>query len=303
MTTAFALLALTALVALPGGPAATEFPADSGSAALPDWNELFDFLDPDEVGVWAGPIDPAERANRNFARSHPHVREVFEIGERLVFSVRYGPIRAGQATMHIRGIELVGRDSCYHVVTTAGSNDFFSTFFHVRDRVETFMDLHTLLPRRFEKHLIEGGFRDDEIVLMDHRNGVALYESEKRGEKIAELCPACHDVLSAFYEVRTREFSPGDVLYLDTHTGGKNYPLEVQVYRRERVRVPAGEFDCLVIEPMLRAPGLFKQEGAVEIWLTDDAHRIPVQMKSALSIGSISVVLVEVQGRSGWGGD
>ena len=68
----------------------------------------------DEIIEWVGPfapVDAAERAAREFTRAHPHLGSVFELGERLVFSVRYGPIRAGEATMAIRGIAVVGGDS------------------------------------------------------------------------------------------------------------------------------------------------------------------------------------------------
>jgi hypothetical protein len=256
----------------------------------------------DEISLWVGPVAPvdaAERAAREFARLHPHLDDVFRIGERLVFSVRYGPIRAGQATMTIRGIEVVEGDSCYHIVTTAGSNDFFSTFFHVRDRVETFMRIRNLLPRRFEKHLLEGSYSNSEIVRFDHESQIALYGSGE-DQQIAELWPASHDILSAFYDVRTRNLVPGEEIFLDSHAGRRNYGLKVMVQERERVKVPAGEFDCVVVEPMLRAPGLFKHEGALRVWLTDDGVRIPVQMKSALPIGSISVVLTEVTGRPDW---
>lgn len=256
----------------------------------------------DEIPAWVGPIAPvdaAERAAREFARQHPCVDDVFQLGERLVFSVRYGPIRAGQATMAIRGIEVIDGDSCYHIVTTAGSNDFFSAFFHVRDRVESFMDIRTLLPRRFEKHLLEGGYSNSEVVHFDHRNQIATYDVD--GDvRVVELWPTCHDVLSAFYDVRARDLEPGDEIFLYSHTGKRNYALKVQVHGRERVKVPAGEFDCLIIEPIMRTPGLFKHEGALRVWLTDDDRRIPVQMKSALTIGSITVVLVEVTGRSDW---
>ena len=64
---------------------------------------------------------------------------------------------------------------------------------------------------------------------------------------------------------------------------------------RERIRVPAGTFDCIVIEPMLKAGGIFKNKGRLVIWITDDDRRIPVLMRSKLLIGSISVVLQEAK--------
>jgi hypothetical protein len=236
---------------------------------------------------------PAERERRIFAQTHPYLTDAFVPGEFLEFSVRYGPIRAGVATMAIEGIVTVGGDDCFHIVTTARSSDFFSTFFYVNDRVESFVRTRDLLPLRSEKHLIEGDFRDDEVVLFDQRNHVAIYDDGQ----VVELVDQAHDILSAFYSVRARDLVPGDGFDLNSHVDGKNYPIRVAVHRRERISVPMGDFDCLVVEPKLRTPGLFKHQGELLIWLTDDRRRIPVQMKSKLPIGSVSVVLTDIRGR------
>ena len=53
--------------------------------------------------------------------------------------------------------------------------------------------------------------------------------------------------------------------------------------------------NCIVIEPVLKAGGIFKNQGRLVIWLTDDDRRLPVLMKSKVSIGSISVVLTEMK--------
>ena len=239
---------------------------------------------------------PEEREQRLFHQIHPHYESALLLGEHLEFSVRYGPIRAGVATMAIAELSEVGGEPCFHIVTTARSSDFFSTFFYVNDRVESYIHTDTLLPLQFEKHLIEGDFRDNEVVLFDHDRNLAIYE----GPQYVEILPKAHDILSAFYSVRARDLEPGDVFNLESHVDGKNYPIRVTVHRRERVSVPVGEFDCVVVEPMLRTPGLFKHEGQLLVWLTEDGRRIPVQMKSKLTIGSISVVLTGVEGRPDW---
>ncbi len=264
-------------------------PVDDASVLLKEWAER-DSLFP------LAPATPEGRARRAFERDHPFIRDVFQVGERLIFSVRYGPVRAGEATMSIAAIETVGPDSCYHIVTTAASNDFFSTFFHVRDRYETYMDTRWLLSRRYEKHLNEGDYHNSAIVEMDQRRQLALYDTGK----VFEMLPGSHDILSAFYITRARRLEVGASFDLESHVDRKNYPIRVLVHRRERVKVPAGEFDCLVVEPVMRSEGLFKQKGQLLIWLTDDRRRIPVQVKSDLPIGAISIVLVKVEGRSDW---
>ena len=79
------------------------------------------------------------------------------------------------------------------------------------------------------------------------------------------------DALSAFYLTRFRALPIGGRVSFDYHAGRKTSVMEVKVLGRERVKVPAGTFNCVAIEPVLKAGGIFKNEGRLVIWLTDDA--------------------------------
>jgi hypothetical protein len=61
------------------------------------------------------------------------------------------------------------------------------------------------------------------------------------------------------------------------------------------VKVPAGEFYCVVVEPILQTPGIFEQKGSLTVWLTDDEKKMPVLMKSKVVVGSIVTELVSYQ--------
>jgi uncharacterized protein DUF3108 len=111
-----------------------------------------------------------------------------------------------------------------------------------------------------------------------------------------DFLPGAHDVLSSFYHLRMRDLAPGMSFDIENHVDRKNYPVRFNVERRERVKVPAGEFDCLVVQPVLRTPQLFQHKGKIWIWLTDDERKIPVQMKSELVVGAFSIVLTEIRG-------
>ena len=81
---------------------------------------------------------------------------------------------------------------------------------------------------------------------------------------------------------------PGDV-----HSTTVSSGQWTKVHRRERVKVDAGEFDCLVVEPILRGPGLFNQKGRLTVWVTDDKYKMPVLMRSRVVIGHVSAILKE----------
>jgi hypothetical protein len=212
----------------------------------------------------------------------------FGEGEKLTFAIQYGLIYAGDATLEIRNIAVIDSVKAYHVISTARTSKTFDIVFKVRDRVESFMDYNNLYSLRFEKHLREGKFRRDERVTFDQKNHLAIYS-----DKELNIPPNTHDFLSALYYARTLPINTGQAISLANHTSGKNYPIYVKVLRRERVRVPAGEFDCIVVEPVLQTASIFEQKGKLTIWLTDDTVKMPVLMRSKVIIGAFEAVLKE----------
>ncbi len=217
----------------------------------------------------------------------------FGVGERLVFEIGYGFVKAGTAIMGIPDVVRERGHLCYHIVSVAETNSFFSAFFEVRDVVESFLDTRLLVTRRFEKHIREGDYRTEDLAIFDHDRHIAIYP--KRKGELIPLPLAAQDILSSLYYVRMMELEVGKSVFIENHADRKNYPLEIKVLRRETVDVPAGKFDCLVVEPILRAAGLFKGEGRLMIWLTNDEHKIPVLMRSKVIIGSISAELSELE--------
>ena len=205
-----------------------------------------------------------------------------------MFTVQYGLINAGEATMEVRNLAEIDSTTAYRIVSDARTNKFFSTFFKVRDRFESYIDTTELVSLRYEKHVREGNFKRDDIVNFDQTEHVAIYK-----DRTVPIAPRTHDVLSALYYARTLPLEVGQSVSMANHTDGKNYPLIVRVHRRETVTVDAGTFDCIVVEPVLRGPGIFTQKGRLTVWLTDDMYKMPVLVKSKVVIGHVSAVLKE----------
>ncbi|UCE20365.1 MAG: DUF3108 domain-containing protein [Gemmatimonadota bacterium] len=219
-------------------------------------------------------------------RSMPN--KAFGVGERLIFSVEYGPVKAGQAVMEVSEVTEINGRRCYHIISEAETSELFSNFFEVKDRVESYMDVEGLFPWRFEKHLREGSYRSDMRVEYDQINHRAITDKDTM-----DVPPFVQDILSGFYYGRAQKLKRGKSIFIDHHSGRKLYPLEVKVLKKERIKVPAGVFKCIVIEPVLKAVGIFKHTGRLRVWLTDDRRRMPVLMKSKMIIGSVVAKLIE----------
>jgi hypothetical protein len=65
------------------------------------------------------------------------------------------------------------------------------------------------------------------------------------------------------------------------------------VLAREKLRTAFGERMAWKLEPHQQYEGVFAKKGRLWVWISDDAGRLPLLMKSTLTIGSIAARLVE----------
>lgn len=225
------------------------------------------------------------------------VNDAFKVGEKLTFDVKYGFVTAGVATMEIPRLKKISGRQAYHITFNVNSVPSFDWFYKVRDRYETYLDKEGLFPWRFEQHIREGGYSRDFSAFFDHKKGVA-----KTSEGQYEIPKYVNDIVSAFYLARTFDYTnmkKGDRVKLHNFYKDKVYPLDVVYHGKEKVTVPAGTFNCFIVEPLVQEGGLFKTEGNILVYLTDDALKIPIKVKTKVIIGSIDAELTNYEGLAG----
>lgn len=294
-------------LAVVGGLAATCRPAPAAPgreamavAAKPSTKDTSAAVKPNPAKATATPAKTAAKTSRT-ADSLPAPADTLppplrDLGqtalkapEKLVFDVIWGVwsfswVHAGKATVELLPTESPAQ---WKIRTLAWCNKFFQSIYPVQDTVYSIVDARGIYPLRFEKRLHEGSY---------HSRVSALYDQKAHTlttlDTTMAIDPFTHDVLSAFYYIRTRPLKVGDSFELSAVSGKKKYPLKVICHGRETVKVPAGEFKTLVVEPVLRGDGLFKAKGKLIIWLTDDAQHVPVKMQSKIPVGSIKAELV-----------
>lgn len=220
----------------------------------------------------------------------------FTGGEFLKFDIKYGFVTAAEAVMRVVDTVYNAR-KCLKVLFTLNSKPFFDVFYKVRDRYESIIDSAGLFPWRFEQHIREGGFSKDFFAEFDQNSHTAITTNGRY-----QIPPYVHDMLSAFYFSRTTDYSdfkPGRKVHLQNFYKDSTYELDVKFRGRQTVEVDAGKFNCIVIEPLAKEGGLFKSEGKVYIWLTDDDLKIPVIVTTKIPIGNVDSELVEYVGLAG----
>jgi len=221
----------------------------------------------------------------------------FKVGEVLTFEVKYGFVTAGIAEYSIpKIVKIAGRD-VYNVNFNVSSISAFDPFYKVRDHYETYVDVEGLFPWRFEQHIREGKYSRDFSAFFDQRKAKA-----KTSEGTYDIPRYVSDIVSAFYYARTFDYTkmkPGDRAHLENFYKDKTYPLDILFHGKETISVSAGTFDCIILEPLVQEGGLFKSDGSIVVWLTDDALRIPIKVKTKVLIGSIDAELSSYSGLLG----
>jgi hypothetical protein len=224
--------------------------------------------------------------------------KAFKVGEKLTFDVKYGFVTAGIATMAIPRIKKISGRDVYNITFDVNTVPSFDWIYKVRDHYESYMDVEGLFPWRFEQHIREGSFSRDFSAFFDQRNGKA-----KTSEGEYKIPKYVNDIVSAFYFARTINFSKfnvGETIRLQNFYKDTVYALDVKYLGKERVTVAAGTFNCVIVEPIIIKGGLFKSEGSIYVWLSDDNLKIPVKVKTKIVIGSIDAVLTSFEGVNGY---
>ena len=236
------------------------------------------------------------------------MNNAFSVGEKLTFKVRYGFVRAGTATMEVMPDKEIRGHKVYHIQTKAESASGFSWIYKVEDVVDSYIDKTGMFSWKFDKRLREGSYKADLLVDYFPEDSLAdiHFTRYERRDQVRDkehyqikTPPFSHDVLAAFYYLRTQKLEVGKVFQLTNHDNKKVYDLEIHIYKREVVETEAGNFSCFLVEPLLKGEGIFQQKGRLLVWMTDDKYKIPVQMTSEVIVGHITTELEAVSGIKG----
>jgi hypothetical protein len=206
------------------------------------------------------------------------------VGEYLEYSLKYGIISAGSGRMQVLPRDTVRGQEAWHF-----RFDFSGGIpgLRVNDSFDSWMSVSAQHTLRFEQRISEPGYKKVRKYEVYPDRQVFRLNDEAEKPSISEPL----DESSFFYFIRTIPLEVGKSYDFNRYVDPKGNPVTIHVLRREKVKVPAGEFDAIVIQPMIKTSGMFSEGGHAELWLSDDDRRIVLQMKIKLKFGALSLYL------------
>ncbi len=210
----------------------------------------------------------------------------FAEGEQLVYDVKFGALRVGTGRMRVIGIDTVRDRQAWHVRFNLAAGTFF---YKVDDVYESWMDVETLNSLRYHQDLDQGS-RERKRTFEIFPERMVFQEMFGKRRELPSVSEPLDDGSFLFY-IRTVPLEVGKTYEFNRYFKPDRNPVTIRVLRRERVKVPAGTFDAIVLQPIIKTTGIFSEGGQAEIWLSDDDKRMMLQMKSRLAFGTLNLFL------------
>jgi hypothetical protein len=222
----------------------------------------------------------------------------FPSAENLSYDIEWRLIYAGSA--HLSLESKPGDPRKWDSQLQVESGGLVSKLYTLQDIYKVGMD-NGFCTTTTELDAVEGKRHRDTKVVYDHTRGKAIsVERDLTKNAIIKSSdveiPACAiDVVAGLYKLRMDKLEPGQSTQVPMSDGKKTALVRVEAQDREQVKIKAGTFDTIRYEVFLFNGALYSRKADLFIWLTDDSHRLPVQIRARMSfpVGTITFELTK----------
>ncbi|HYO99872.1 MAG TPA: DUF3108 domain-containing protein [Pyrinomonadaceae bacterium] len=207
----------------------------------------------------------------------------FKVGEQLNFSFFLGTSTqpVGVATYHVRARnKFAGRDGLWFSASmfTTGA---LQSVFPVTDKIETYVDVKTLLPFRSQLQIREGNHRLQGVVSIDQERGAATVTD---GSSI-EVPVGTYDLVSVIYAMRSFDLAPPKRNAVSLLINKRPRTLFINSLRRETIelggkRIPAFQLALATDEPQ-------GDRFQLRLWVGADSRRLPLRLTATTPLGPV----------------
>ena len=210
----------------------------------------------------------------------------FEVGETLLYDIKFGFVTLGQAMMHVAGIDTIRGEPTLHVVFAMKGG--VMTIYRLHDRMDSWIGLSDFSSRRFVQDFYEGNsFRYTAWDIYPDSG----YYREEGVDSVVTTSPDPLDDYAFFYFARTLDLEIGRRYEFNRYFRPDRNPVVLEVLERDTLDLPAGRFSTVVVHPIIQGRGILAEGREARMWITDDDRRLVVQLKVKFPFGTLALRL------------
>lgn len=108
-----------------------------------------------------------------------------------------------------------------------------------------------------------------------------------------DIAPCTYEILGALNALREMRITPGKAVTLPMTNGKKMVNAKVEAQAKENISIDGKSYSTVRYEAFVFNDVIYRRKGRLFIWMTDDAERLPVQIRiqTGFPIGSITLEL------------
>ena len=213
----------------------------------------------------------------------------FQPGEKLIYSAGFRLFSAGEATLELT-MDTLSKDTVIKIHSETNTNSFFDRLYRIRDRVTVWMDPINFELLKVDKKVSEGRYRRKHKAIVNWLDSTIV-----TSKKVKKIQAPVFDPIGVVYLLREKLQQINELEELLVYDLGIIRKVLFKVTDREKIRVPYGLFECLVVEPVSRDKNpLLKNKGQIKVWYSDDLFRLPVRIEQVTNVGTMVMELKSV---------
>jgi len=223
------------------------------------------------------------------------------LSETLHYSVDWRLIPAGTVVVSMKQ-SAPGTNQGYSTDVKLTSTGLLDKLFHVEDifhgdyesgfcAVQSTMDASEGKRHRETKITFDRTQKKASSVERDLTNSGKVVKSSE-----VEIPPCVHDLVGGLFMLRTLNLEPGQSTTIPVSDGKKSVAAKVEAQEWEQVKTKAGTFKTLRYEAFIFNNVLYARNARLTLWVTDDARRLPVQVrvKMQFTVGTVTLSLDKI---------
>jgi len=219
--------------------------------------------------------------------------------EQLKYRIHLGFIDAAEATIHTNGqTQQINNRQTRKIDITGKTVGILDIISPVVDYWSAYLDTETHLPLKTESRKKEGRYRKEETVIFDHANQVAKITSPQNTPTIKNfpIESTTLDLIGGYFFLRDKplgEMKIGQKQKAKILVDGSIYEIWFIVKGFEKIESHWGNKNCIRTTLVLPKNKLFKEEDAIQLWITNDKYQVPFKMEVNLKIGFLTIDLTQ----------